>query len=255
MKTVILAGGLGTRLSEETTTKPKPMVSVGGHPIIWHIMHMYAHYGFEEFIVALGYRGDVIKEYFLSHFHHTSDLTISLGSGEVRVHDTERPEWTVHLIDTGLETATGGRIKRLANWLKGERFMLAYGDGVGDINVPALLDFHRAHGRLATVTAVRPPSRFGGLEVEGDMVRTFSEKSQIGEGWINGGYFVLEPDVLDFIAGDETIWEREPLEKLAAAAQLVAYRHESFWQPMDTLREVKILEGLWTGGRPPWKVW
>ncbi len=255
MKTVILAGGLGTRLSEETSIKPKPMVTVGGFPIIWHIMQMYGHYGFNEFVVALGYRGDVIKEYFLSHLHHTSDLTISLGTGEVRVHDAKRPDWTVHLVDTGLETSTGGRIKRLASWLKDERFMLTYGDGVGDINVPALLDFHCAHGKLATVTAVRPPSRFGGLEVEGDFVRRFSEKSQIGEGWINGGFFVLEPGVLDFIAGDETTWEREPLERLADAGQLVAYRHESFWQPMDTLREVKILDGLWADGRPPWKVW
>jgi len=255
MKTVILAGGLGTRLSEETSIKPKPMVSIGGFPMIWHIMQMYAHHGFKEFVVALGYRGDVIKEYLLAHRQHTSDLTIDLASGEVRVHEGERPDWIVHLIDTGLETGTGGRILRLSNWIQNERFMLTYGDGVGDINLPALLDFHCSHGRLATVTAVRPPARFGGLELSGDFVRTFSEKSQITEGWINGGFFVLEPGVLDFIAGDETIWEREPLERLADAGQLVAYKHDAFWQPMDTLREVKILESLWSSGRAPWKVW
>jgi glucose-1-phosphate cytidylyltransferase len=252
---VILAGGLGSRLSEETSVKPKPMVTVGGFPIIWHIMQMYAHYGFKDFVVALGYRGDVIKEYFLRYLYNTSDLTVTLGTGEVRVHDGERPDWSVHLIDTGLQTSTGGRIKRLAKWLEGERFMLTYGDGVGDIDLAALLDYHRAHGRLATVTAVRPPARFGGLEFEGDSVRKFSEKPQIGEGWINGGFFVLEPGVIDYIKGDNTSWEREPLEKLAEDGQLVAYKHDSFWQAMDTLREVKVLEDLWSSGNPPWKVW
>jgi glucose-1-phosphate cytidylyltransferase len=231
------------------------MVTVGGFPIIWHIMQMYAHYGFKDFVVALGYRGDVIKEYFLRYLYNTSDLTVTLGTGEVRVHDGERPDWSVHLIDTGLQTSTGGRIKRLAKWLEGERFMLTYGDGVGDIDLAALLDYHRAHGRLATVTAVRPPARFGGLEFEGDSVRKFSEKPQIGEGWINGGFFVLEPGVIDYIKGDNTSWEREPLEKLAEDGQLVAYKHDSFWQAMDTLREVKVLEDLWSSGNPPWKVW
>jgi glucose-1-phosphate cytidylyltransferase len=255
LKVVILAGGLGSRLSEETSLKPKPMVTVGGFPIIWHIMQMYAHYGFKEFVVALGYRGEVIKEYFLRYLYNTSDLTVTLGTGEVRVHDGERPDWSVHLVETGLQTSTGGRIKRLARWLEGERFMLTYGDGVGDIDLAALLDYHRAHGRLATVTAVRPPARFGGLEFDGSSVRKFSEKPQIGEGWINGGFFVLEPGVIDYIAGDNTSWEREPLEKLAEDGQLVAYKHDSFWQAMDTLREVKVLEDLWSSGKPPWKVW
>ncbi len=255
MKVVILAGGLGTRLSEETSIKPKPMVTIGGYPIIWHIMKTYAHFGFEEFVVALGYRGDIIKDYFLDHRFRTSDLTIKIETGEVVMHEGDRPDWTVHLIDTGLDTATGGRLKRLAKWLGEDSFMLTYGDGLADIDVAALLQFHRAHGRLATVTAVRPPSRFGGLEFEGDRVRRFSEKPQIGEGWINGGFFVLEPRVLDYIKDDQTPWEHEPLERLATEGQLVAFRHDSFWQPMDTLREVRILEGLWADGKPPWKVW
>jgi glucose-1-phosphate cytidylyltransferase len=256
LKVVILAGGLGSRLSEETSVKPKPMVTIGGQPVIWHIMQMYSHHGFKDFVVALGYRGDVIKEYFLRYRHYSSDLTVALGTGDVRVHDgAERPAWNVNLIDTGLQTQTGGRVKRLANWLEGERFMLTYGDGVGNINLAELLAYHRAHGRLATVTAVRPPARFGGLEFDGNMVRKFSEKPQIGEGWINGGFFVLEPAVLDYIQGDNTSWEREPLEKLAEDGQLVAYKHEGFWQAMDTLREVKILEDLWSSGHPPWKVW
>jgi glucose-1-phosphate cytidylyltransferase len=255
LKVVILAGGLGSRLSEETSIKPKPMVTIGGLPIIWHIMQMYAHYGFNDFVVALGYRGDVIKEYFLRYRHYSSDLTVKLGTGDVQVHGGERPDWTIHLVDTGQQTATGGRVKRVAKWLEGEPFMLTYGDGVGDIDVGALLKYHRAHGRLATVTAVRPPARFGGLEFEGDSVSRFSEKPQIGEGWINGGFFVLEPGVLDYIQGDSTSWEREPLEKLAEDGQLVAYRHDSFWQAMDTLREVKILEELWSSGQPPWRVW
>ncbi len=231
------------------------MVTIGGFPIIWHIMQMYGHYGFKDFVVALGYRGEVIKEYFLRYRNYTSDLTIALGTGEVRVHDGERPDWTVHLVDTGLQTQTGGRIRRLADWLEGERFMLTYGDGVSDINLAALLEFHRAHGRLATVTAVRPPARFGGLEFDGTSVRAFSEKPQIGEGWINGGFFVLEPGVIDYIKGDNTSWERDPLEQLARDGQLVAYQHDSFWQPMDTMREVKVLEDLWSSGSPPWKVW
>lgn len=255
MKTVILAGGLGTRLSEATEVKPKPMVTIGGLPMIWHIMRMYAHYGFNEFIVALGYRGDVIKEYFLSHRYHNSDLTISLGNGEVTIHNGDRPDWTIHLIDTGLETATGGRIKRLAHMLGDETFMLTYGDGVADVDIRKLVDFHGSHGKLATVTAVRPPARFGSLELDGDRVRRFSEKPQIGEGWINGGFFVLEPSVLNCIDGDGTIWEHEPLERLAENGQLAAYMHSGFWQPMDTLREVKILESLWSSGKAPWKIW
>jgi glucose-1-phosphate cytidylyltransferase len=255
MKVVILAGGLGTRLSEETSVKPKPMVTVGGFPILWHIMKTYSHFGFNEFILALGYRGDIVKEYFLDHRFLTSDLTISLGTGEVVLHEGDRLDWTVHLVDTGLETATGGRLKRVAKWLNGEPFMLTYGDGVADIDITKLVEFHKAQGRLATVTAVRPPARFGGLEFEGDSIRRFSEKPQIGEGWINGGFFVLQPEVIDYIADDQTSWEHEPLERLAAEGQLVAYKHDSFWQPMDTLREVRVLESLWSGGKPPWKVW
>ena len=231
------------------------MVTIGGYPIIWHIMRTYAHFGFKEFVVALGYRGDIIKDYFLDHRFLTSDLTVKIASGEVVIHGGDRPEWTVHLIDTGLDTATGGRVKRLSQWLGEETFMLTYGDGLADIDLAALVEYHRSHGRLATVTAVRPPARFGGLEFEGDRVKRFSEKPQIGEGWINGGFFVLEPKVLDNIADDSTSWEHEPLEKLAADGQLVAFRHDSFWQPMDTLREVRILEALWADGRPPWKVW
>lgn len=255
MKVVILAGGLGTRLSEETSVKPKPMVTVGGFPIIWHIMKTYSHFGFNEFVLALGYRGDMVKEYFLDHRYLTSDLTISLGTGKVILHEGDRLDWTVHLVDTGLETATGGRLKKVAKWLEGEPFMLTYGDGVADIDITRLVEFHKAQGRLATVTAVRPPARFGGLEFEGDSIRRFSEKPQIGEGWINGGFFVLQPEVLDYISDDQTSWEHEPLERLAADGQLVAYKHDSFWQPMDTLREVRLLESLWSGGKPPWKVW
>ena len=255
MKVVILAGGLGTRLSEETSVKPKPMVTVGGFPIIWHIMKTYSHFGFNEFVLALGYRGDMVKEYFLDHRYLTSDLTISLGTGKVILHEGDRLDWTVHLVDTGLDTATGGRLKKVGKWLEGEPFMLTYGDGVADIDITRLVEFHKAQGRLATVTAVRPPARFGGLEFEGDSIRRFSEKPQIGEGWINGGFFVLQPEVLDYISDDQTSWEHEPLERLAADGQLVAYKHDSFWQPMDTLREVRLLESLWSGGNPPWRVW
>jgi len=255
VKVVILAGGLGTRLSEETGIKPKPMVEIGGFPIIWHIMKMYRHFGCREFVVALGYRGDVIKAYFLQHRQLSNDLSIALGTGEVVVHDGEWLDWTVHLVDTGLDTATGGRIKRLRKWLGEETFMLTYGDAVADIDIGRLHDFHRREGRLATVTAVRPPARFGGLEFEGAAVRRFVEKPQIGEGWINGGFFVLEPRALDYVAGDDTVWEREPLEQLATDGQLAAFRHDSFWQPMDTLREVRILEALWATRKAPWKVW
>ncbi|HEV2035659.1 MAG TPA: glucose-1-phosphate cytidylyltransferase [Candidatus Dormibacteraeota bacterium] len=255
MKTVILAGGVGTRLSEATGVMPKPMVPIGGLPLIWHIMRIYAHHGFNEFVVALGYRGDVIKEYFLSHRYHSSNLTISLGTGEVTIHNGERPDWIIHLIDTGPDTATGGRIKRLAHVLNNERFMLTYGDGVADVDVRKLVDHHIAQGKLGTVTAVRPPARFGSLELDGNLVRRFSEKPQIGEGWINGGFFVLEPGILDCIAGDHISWEHEPLERLAEDGELAAYRHPGFWQPMDTLREVKILESLWSSGKAPWRVW
>jgi glucose-1-phosphate cytidylyltransferase len=255
VKVVILAGGYGTRLSEETELRPKPMVEIGGRPILWHIMKSYAHRGFDEFVVALGYRGDVVKRYFLDFTSVNADLTVRLGSGEVTAHAGRREAWTVHLVDTGLDTMTGGRIKRLRDWIGGETFMLTYGDGVSDVDVGALVAFHRAHGRLATVTAVRPPARFGGLEVEGDRVAEFTEKPVAGEGWINGGFFVLEPGVLDYVEGDATPWERGPVERLAAEGELHAYRHRGFWQSMDTLRDVRQLNGLWSSGRAPWKLW
>lgn len=255
MKVVILAGGFGTRLSEETDHRPKPMVQIGGREMLWHIMKGYAHSGLNEFVIALGYKGDVIKRYFLDYRALNSSLTIDLATGDATVMDGERLDWRVHLVDTGLETMTGGRLKRLGRWLEDDTFMMTYGDGVGAIDIHRLLAFHRSHGRLATVTAVRPPARFGGLEFDGDRVSRFTEKPQIGEGWINGGYFVLEPGVLEYIAGDQTMWEREPLEQLAADRQLVAYRHEGFWQSMDTLRDVRLLERLWQSNQAPWKVW
>lgn len=255
MKVVILCGGPGTRLREETEVRPKPMVEIGGRPILWHIMRGYAAHGFTEFVLALGYKSEVIKRYFLDYYHLQSHLTVSLTSGAVVAHDGGREDWTVHLIDTGLTTQTGGRLKRLASWLGDETFMLTYGDGVSDVNVADLLRFHRRHKRLATVTAVRPPARFGGLAFTGDLVSEFSEKPQIGEGWINGGFFVFEPGVLDYIKGDETYLEREPLERLAADGQLAAYRHDGFWQCMDTLRDVRLLEELWDSGKAPWKAW
>jgi glucose-1-phosphate cytidylyltransferase len=251
---VILCGGTGTRLVEQTEVRPKPLVEIGGRPILWHIMKIYSAFGFDEFVLALGYRAEVVKRYFLDYYHLRNDLTIT-GDGNVDVHDGDHEQWTVHLMDTGGETQTGGRIKRLAHLLQDGTFMLTYGDGVADVSCGDLLEFHRSHGRLATVTAVRPPARFGGLAFDGDRVSQFIEKPQIGEGWINGGFFVLEPGVLDYIDGDATIWERDPLERLAADGQLMAYRHDGFWQPMDTLRDVKLLESLWQSGDVPWKVW
>ena len=255
MKTVILAGGLGTRLAEETDLTPKPMVEIGGLPILWHIMKIYASHGFSDFVVALGYRPEVVKNYFLNYYHLRNDFTIDVGRGKVDVHDGAHEDWKIHLVDTGIETQTGGRIKRLEPWLRDDTFMLTYGDGVADVRCRELVDFHRSHGKLATVTAVRPPARFGGLIFEGDRVAEFTEKPQIGEGWINGGFFVLEPPVLDYIEGDGSIWEREPLERLAADGELMAFRHDGFWQPMDTLRDVRLLESLWESGDVPWKVW
>ena len=255
MKVTILAGGLGTRLSEETTVKPKPMLEIGGQPILWHIMNIYATHGYREFIVALGYKGEVIKNYFLNYYYLRNSFSIRLNNGHVDVHNSGREDWTVHLIDTGLRTETGGRIKQLAPWIGNETFMMTYGDGVANINIGELVAFHRRHGKLATVAAVRPPARFGGLSFDEDLVARFVEKPQIGEGWINGGFFVLEPGVLDYIKGDNTIFERDPLERLAQDGQLVAYRHDDFWQCMDTLRDVRLLESLWERGDAPWKVW
>jgi len=255
MKTVILAGGLGTRLSEETVSRPKPMVEIGGMPILWHIMKMYAEAGLNEFIIALGYRGEVIKSFFLDYCRLRNGLTVDLARGDVHVHDGHRDDWKVHLIDTGLETQVGGRLKRLGDWVSDGTFMMTYGDGVAELDLAEVLAFHRRHGRLATLTAVRPPARFGALELGDDLVASFAEKPQTGEGWINGGFFVLEPEVLDYIDGDDTVFEHEPLQRLAREGQLAAYRHEGFWQCMDTLRDVRLLNALWDQQRAPWAVW
>jgi len=255
MKVAILAGGLGTRLSEETVVKPKPMVEIGGKPILWHIMQIYAAFGFKEFVVALGYKSEFIKDYFVDYHYRSRNLTVRLRDGNVAAHDRDGEDWIVHLLDTGLETNTGGRVKRVAQFIGDETFMLTYGDGVCNLNVARLLDFHRHQGKLATVTAVRPPARFGGIVFDGDLVSHFAEKPQVGEGWINGGFFVLEPKIVDYIADDAMLWEGEPMERLAMERQLAAYRHEAFWQCMDTLRDVRHLENLWASGKAPWKVW
>ena len=255
MKVAILAGGHGTRLAEETEVKPKPMVEIGGRPILWHIMKIYDHYNFKDFVIALGYKGEVIKKYMLDYCKLCSDLTINLKNGDVKYHNGDNIDWKVQLIDTGLNTMTGGRIKRLAPYVNNETFMLTWGDGVSDINIQDLLNFHRSHGKLATLTAVRPPARYGHLELYGDKIDKFSEKPQIGEGWINGAFFVLEPGIFDYIEGDDTQWEKEPLENLAKDGQLMAYKHTSFWQCMDTLREKHILQKYWNSGNVPWKLW
>jgi len=255
MKVVILAGGLGTRLAEETEVKPKPMVEIGGRPILWHIMKHYAHYGFKEFFVALGYKGEVIKRYFLDYYSLNGSITIDLSSGRVEMHNRECEDWIVHLMDTGQETNTGGRVKRLEQWLRDGTFMVTYGDGVSDIDLQDLLRFHRSHGRIATVTAVRPPARFGGLIFDGDLVADFTEKPQIGEGWINGGFLVFEPAIFSYLEGDHSSLEADALERLATDRQLAAYRHDRFWQCMDTLRDKRLLESLWQEGRAPWKLW
>lgn len=255
MKVVILAGGLGTRLAEETEVKPKPMVEIGGRPILWHIMKHYAHHGFREFHLALGYKGEAIKRYFLDYHAVSGDVTVRLDTGKIEVGEGVREDWTVHLVDTGHATNTGGRVKRLEPQLRGGTFMVTYGDGVSDVPLADLLRFHRSHGKLATLTAVRPPARFGGLIFKGDLVAEFTEKPQIGEGWINGGFLVLEPGIFDHLHGDGTSLEADTMERLAAAGQLAAYRHEGFWQCMDTLRDLRLLQALWEGGKPPWKVW
>lgn len=255
MKVVILAGGLGTRLAEETEVKPKPMVEIGGRPILWHIMKLYAHYGFNEFLVALGYKGDVIKRYFLDYYRLNGSMTINLWNGDALMHHKKAEDWVVHLHDTGMHVNTGGRVKRLEPCLRNETFMVTYGDGVSNVNLEELLKFHRSHGRLATVTAVRPPARFGGLIFNGDMVAQFTEKPQIGEGWINGGFLVFEPGVFSYLKGDLASLEADVLEQLAAEGQLAAFRHDEFWQCMDTLRDVLLLENLWQKGNPPWQVW
>lgn len=256
MKVVILAGGLGTRLSEETVLRPKPMVEIGGKPILWHIMNMYGAHGYKEFVVALGYKGEFIKEYFLNYYHHQSNLTIDLKSGDVTASSNNIRDWKVNLIDTGVDSMTGGRVGRLRDTLD-DTFMLTYGDGVGDIDIKKLVEFHKSHGKLATVTAVRPVARFGGMSFRGSdgAVEDFKEKPQTGEGWINGGFFIFEPAVLDYISGDDTVLEADPLEGLTRDGQLMAYRHEGFWQCMDTVRERDMLEKLWQSGQAPWKMW
>jgi glucose-1-phosphate cytidylyltransferase len=255
MKVAILAGGVGSRLSEETRQKPKPMVEIGPRPIVWHIMKHYSHYGFHDFVIALGYKGEYIKKYFVDYCALESNLTVKVGSGNVTRHENNHPDWNVELIDTGVATLTGGRIKRLAPYIGKGTFMLTWGDGVSNVNLRKLLEFHRSHGKLATVTAVRPPARFGHMTFEGDRVMEFSEKPQAAEGWINGAFFVIEPEVFDFIEGDETQWEREPMERLSREGQLMAYRHTDFWQCMDTLRDKVLLDSLWQNGDAPWKTW
>jgi glucose-1-phosphate cytidylyltransferase len=255
MKVAILAGGLGSRLSEETEIKPKPMVEIGGRPILWHIMMHYSHFGYKHFVIALGYKGEMIKKYMLDYCALNRNLKINTSTGAVEMAAGPVSDWTVELIDTGTETQTGGRIKRLAPVIGDEPFMLTWGDGVSDLDLHKLVQFHRRHGKLATLTAVRPTARFGHLELDGDQVTEFSEKPQTREGWINGAFFVLEPSVFNYIDNDATHWEREPLQRLARESQLEAYRHESFWQCMDTLREKKYLESLWQSGNPPWQLW
>ena len=252
MKTIILAGGFGTRLSELTSAKPKPMVEIGGKPLLWHIMNIYASFGYSEFVVALGYKSELIKEYFLDFYSLNCDLSIDLSSGKSTFHHKKSHNWIIHLIDTGLKTLTGGRIKRLKEWIGNETFMMTYGDGLSDVNIRELVDFHNNHKKLATVTAVRPQARFGGLTIQDDSVIDFAEKNKLHEGWINGGFFVLEPEIFDYIEGDDTTWETTPLEQLTRDNQLKAFFHEGFWQPMDTLREYRLLESLWESGSPPW---
>jgi glucose-1-phosphate cytidylyltransferase len=255
MKVLILAGGLGTRLAEETDVKPKPMVDIGGRPILWHIMKHYGHFGLREFFIALGYKGEDVKRFFMEYNSLNGNMTIDLASGTLQRHDAHSDDWIVHMMDTGLQSNTGGRIKRCEPFLRDETFMATYGDGVSDVNLRELLSFHRANGLIATVTAVRPPARFGGLTFDGDLVKRFTEKPQIGEGWINGGFLVFEPAVFAYLKDDNSNLETDVLEKLAAEGQLAAYRHEHFWQCMDTLRDKRLLEGLWQSGKAPWKVW
>jgi glucose-1-phosphate cytidylyltransferase len=255
MKVAILAGGVGSRLSEETVVKPKPMVEIGGLPILWHILRHYAHYDYKEFVIALGYKGEQIKKFFVDYGALSGDLSVDLSDGSVESYGKRGVDWKVDLVDTGQATLTGGRIKRLRPYLGESTFMLTWGDGVSTVDLDRLLRFHRSHGKLATVTAARPAARFGRLEIDGDRVVEFTEKPQLGEGWINGAFFVLEPGIFEYIDGDATQWEREPMEGLARDGELMAYKHEGFWQCMDTLRDKVLLEKLWQSGEAPWKTW
>lgn len=256
MKAVILAGGLGTRIAEESDTKPKPMVEVGGKPLLWHIMKTYAHHGVKDFVICLGYKGYVIKEFFFNYYRHMSDMTIDLRTGDHQILNSQAEDWRITLVDTGPETMTGGRLKRVAPHLGQETFCLTYGDGLSDINISAELEFHRKHGKLATVAAVQPPGRFGVLNIDAaNQVSSFEEKPSDEIGWINGGFFVLEPGVIPYIAGDDTSWERAPLSNIAKDGQLAAFQHTGFWQPCDTLRDKRELESLWVSGKAPWRTW
>ena len=254
MKAVILAGGLGTRISEESVSRPKPMIEIGGRPILWHIMKMYSSHGINDFVICCGYKGYVIKEYFANYFLHMSDVTIDMSNNSIEVHHKKAEPWKVTLVDTGEATQTGGRLKRVADYIDGD-FCLTYGDGVGSVDISALVKFHQAHGKLATMTAVQPPGRFGALEINGTQINSFLEKPQGDGGWINGGFFVLNPKVLSLIDGDETLWEKQPLERLAKRGELEAYFHHGFWQPMDTFRESLALNELWDQKSAPWKTW
>ena len=257
MKAVILAGGLGSRLSEETSLRPKPMVEVGSHPILWHILKIYSHYGIHDFVICLGYKGYVIKEYFANYLLHSANVTIDLQANRIQMHENECEPWRVTLIDTGAGTMTGGRLKRILPYVQDEEmFCFTYGDGVSDVNIGGLIEYHRGHGKSVTLTATQPTGKFGALEIQGDgRLTEFTEKPRGDGRWVNGGFFVLSPRVVNYIAGDETSWEREPLEQLAREGEVFAFRHSGFWQPMDTLHDKQVLEGLWSTGKAPWKVW
>jgi glucose-1-phosphate cytidylyltransferase len=256
MKVVLLAGGLGTRLSEETNIRPKPMVEIGGMPILWHIMKIYSFYGFNDFIVCLGYKGYIIKEYFANYYLHKSNVTIDLKNNSLKIHDSQAEPWTVTLVDTGNESMTGGRIKRIQPFTDNETFLLTYGDGVGDINIKELIEFHKQHGKICTVTTVQPSGRFGVVNIsESNEVVSFSEKPKGDGSWINGGYFVCEPEIFNFIQGDDTVWEKEPLENIAQQGEMHAFKHNGFWRPMDTLKDKSDLNELWNENKAPWKIW
>jgi glucose-1-phosphate cytidylyltransferase len=255
MKAVILAGGLGTRISEESSLRPKPMIEIGGKPILWHVMKIYSAHGINDFIICLGYRGYMIKEYFSNYALHMSDVTIDMKTNKMEIHNSSAEPWRVTLVDTGENTMTGGRLKRVAQYLNGEDFCFTYGDGVGDVDITREIAFHKTQGTLATLTATQPPGRFGALNMDQHKIISFQEKPQGDGGWINGGFFVLSPKVIDYIEGDDTIWEREPMERLAVEGNMTAYRHHGFWQPMDTLRDKNHLEELWASGKAPWKTW